>query len=75
MVIKSLRIGRMCWLDSNKSRQSRGSKNSRREANVSDESVIAAQRSLALSIKRRHMGGVTGHLEVITAQNAALSDE
>jgi outer membrane protein TolC len=44
------------------------------EATVQDEAVAAAQGSLALSIKR-YRGGVTSYLEVITAQNAALSDE
>ncbi len=44
------------------------------EAKVQDEAVVAAQRSLDLSIKR-YKGGVTSYLEVITAQNAALTDE
>ncbi|MCU1224523.1 MAG: transporter [Edaphobacter sp.] len=44
------------------------------EAKVQDEAVVAAQRSLALSIKR-YRGGVTSYLEVITAQNAALTNE
>jgi NodT family efflux transporter outer membrane factor (OMF) lipoprotein len=44
------------------------------EANVQDEAVAAAQRSLDLSITR-YKGGVTSYLEVITAQNAALADE
>jgi NodT family efflux transporter outer membrane factor (OMF) lipoprotein len=44
------------------------------EAKVQDEAVVAAQRSLALSLKR-YNGGVTDYLEVIVAQNAALSDE
>jgi NodT family efflux transporter outer membrane factor (OMF) lipoprotein len=44
------------------------------EAKVQDEAVVAAQRSLELSIKR-YKGGVTSYLEVITAQNAALTDE
>jgi NodT family efflux transporter outer membrane factor (OMF) lipoprotein len=44
------------------------------EANVQDEAVVAAQRSLDLSIIR-YKGGVTTYLEVITAQNAALSDQ
>jgi NodT family efflux transporter outer membrane factor (OMF) lipoprotein len=44
------------------------------EAKVQDKAVVAAQRSLALSIKR-YKGGVTSYLEVITAQNAALTDE
>jgi NodT family efflux transporter outer membrane factor (OMF) lipoprotein len=44
------------------------------EAKVQDEAVAAAQRSLDLSITR-YKGGVTSYLEVITAQNAALTDE
>lgn len=44
------------------------------EAQVQDEAVVAAQRSLDLSIER-YKGGVTSYLEVITAQNAALTDE
>jgi NodT family efflux transporter outer membrane factor (OMF) lipoprotein len=44
------------------------------EARVQAEAVVAAQRSLELSIKR-YKGGVTSYLEVITAQNAALTDE
>jgi len=44
------------------------------EAQVQNEAVAAAQRSLDLSIKR-YKGGVTTYLEVITAQNAALTDE
>jgi NodT family efflux transporter outer membrane factor (OMF) lipoprotein len=44
------------------------------EAKVQDEAVVSAQASLALSIKR-YKGGVTSYLEVITAQNAALTDE
>jgi NodT family efflux transporter outer membrane factor (OMF) lipoprotein len=44
------------------------------EARVQDAAVTAARRSLALSITR-YEGGVTSYLEVITAQNAALSDE
>ncbi|MCU1297896.1 MAG: Heavy metal efflux outer membrane protein CzcC family [Acidobacteriaceae bacterium] len=44
------------------------------EAKVQDEAVTAAQRSLDLSITR-YKGGVTSYLEVITAQNAALTDE
>lgn len=44
------------------------------EAGVQAEAVQAAQRSLALS-NTRYEGGVTSYLEVITAQNAALSDE
>jgi NodT family efflux transporter outer membrane factor (OMF) lipoprotein len=44
------------------------------EAGVQANAVQAAQRSLSLSITR-YEGGVTSYLEVITAQNAALSDE
>jgi len=44
------------------------------EAKVQNEAVAAAQRSLDLSIIR-YKGGVTSYLEVITAQNAALTDE
>jgi len=44
------------------------------EAKVQDEAVLAAQRSLDLSVTR-YKGGVTSYLEVITAQNAALADE
>ena len=44
------------------------------EAGVQDSAVEAAQRSLDLS-NVRYQGGVTSYLEVITAQNAALSDE
>ncbi len=44
------------------------------EAKVQDEAVVAAQRSLDLSVTR-YKGGVTSYLEVITAQSAALSDE
>jgi NodT family efflux transporter outer membrane factor (OMF) lipoprotein len=44
------------------------------EATVQDEAVVAAQRSLDLSITR-YKGGVTSYLEVITAQSAALADE
>jgi NodT family efflux transporter outer membrane factor (OMF) lipoprotein len=44
------------------------------EAEVQDQAVVAAQRSLDLSITR-YKGGVTSYLEVITAQNAALTDE
>jgi NodT family efflux transporter outer membrane factor (OMF) lipoprotein len=45
-----------------------------REAQVQAEAVAAAQRSLDLSTIR-YKGGVTSYLEVITAQNIALSDE
>ena len=44
------------------------------EAGVQETAVQAAQRSLDLS-NTRYEGGVTSYLEVITAQNAALSDE
>jgi NodT family efflux transporter outer membrane factor (OMF) lipoprotein len=44
------------------------------EAQIQNSAVQAAQQSLDLSIKR-YKGGVTSYLEVITAQNAALSDE
>jgi len=44
------------------------------EAKVQDEAVVAAERTLDLSIKR-YKGGVTSYLEVITSQNAALSNE
>jgi NodT family efflux transporter outer membrane factor (OMF) lipoprotein len=44
------------------------------EAQVQDEAVTAAQRSMDLSVIR-YKGGVTNYLEVITAQNAALTDE
>jgi len=44
------------------------------EAGVQETAVQSARRSLALS-NTRYEGGVTSYLEVITAQNAALSDE
>ena len=44
------------------------------EAGVQAVAVQAAQRSLELS-NTRYEGGVTSYLEVITAQNAALTDE
>lgn len=44
------------------------------EAGIQDQAVSAAQRSLDLS-KTRYEGGATSYLEVIVAQNAALSDE
>lgn len=44
------------------------------EAGVQANAVQSAQRSLNLS-NTRYEGGVTSYLEVITAQNAALSDE
>jgi hypothetical protein len=44
------------------------------EAGVQAKAVEAARRSLALS-NTRYEGGVTNYLEVITAENAALSDE
>jgi len=45
-----------------------------REAGVQATAVQSAQHSLELS-NTRYEGGVTSYLEVITAQNAALSDE
>jgi outer membrane protein TolC len=45
-----------------------------KEAGVQATAVQHAQQSLALS-NTRYEGGVTSYLEVITAQNAALSDE
>jgi NodT family efflux transporter outer membrane factor (OMF) lipoprotein len=45
-----------------------------REAAVQAVAVEAAERSLALSVTR-YEGGVTSYLEVITAQNAALTAE
>ena len=44
------------------------------EAGIQATAVQAAERSLDLS-NIRYEGGVTSYLEVITAQNAALSDE
>ena len=44
------------------------------EAQVQNQAVTAAQRSLDLSVTR-YKGGVTSYLEVITAQSAALADE
>jgi NodT family efflux transporter outer membrane factor (OMF) lipoprotein len=44
------------------------------EAKVQDQAVVAAQRSLDLSVTR-YKGGVTSYLEVITAQSAALANE
>jgi NodT family efflux transporter outer membrane factor (OMF) lipoprotein len=44
------------------------------EAHVQDSAVHDAEQSLELSITR-YKGGVTTYLEVITAQNAALSDQ
>jgi NodT family efflux transporter outer membrane factor (OMF) lipoprotein len=45
-----------------------------KEAQTQNEAVVAAQKSLELSIKR-YNGGVTSYLEVTVAQTAALSDE
>jgi NodT family efflux transporter outer membrane factor (OMF) lipoprotein len=45
-----------------------------KEAQTQNEAVIAAQKSLDLSIQR-YKGGVTSYLEVTIAQSAALSDE
>jgi NodT family efflux transporter outer membrane factor (OMF) lipoprotein len=44
------------------------------EAGIQATAVQAAQRSLELS-NTRYEGGVTSYLEVITAQNTALTDE
>ena len=44
------------------------------EATVEDRAVAAAERSLALA-NNRYGGGVSTYLEVITAQNAALTNE
>ena len=44
------------------------------EAQIQVRAVEAAQRSLGLS-RIRYEGGITNYLEVITAENAALSDE
>lgn len=46
----------------------------KQESGVQASAVQDAQRSLDLS-NNRYQGGVTSYLEVITAQNAALSDE
>jgi len=45
-----------------------------KEAQTQNEAVVAAQKSLDLSIQR-YKGGVTSYLEVTVAQSAALSDE
>jgi outer membrane protein TolC len=45
-----------------------------KEAAVQAEAVLAAQKSLDLSVIR-YKGGVTDYLEVIVAQNAALANE
>ncbi len=45
-----------------------------KEAQTQNEAVLAAQKSLELSIQR-YKGGVTSYLEVTVAQSAALSDE
>jgi len=44
------------------------------EAQVQNEAVVAAEKSLQLSLQR-YSGGVTSYLEVTTAQTAALSDQ
>ena len=44
------------------------------EAQTQNEAVVAAQKSLDLSLQR-YNGGVTSYLEVTVAQTAALSDE
>jgi hypothetical protein len=44
------------------------------EAQVQEQAVAAAQRSLDLSVTR-YKSRVTSYLEVITAQSAALSDK
>jgi NodT family efflux transporter outer membrane factor (OMF) lipoprotein len=44
------------------------------EAQTQNEAVIAAQKSLELSIQR-YKGGVTSYLEVTVAQSAALTNE
>ncbi len=45
-----------------------------KEAQTQNEAVVAAQKSLNLSITR-YNGGVTSYLEVTIAQSAALADE
>lgn len=45
-----------------------------KEAQTQNEAVLAAQKSLELSIQR-YKGGVTSYLEVTVAQSAALSNE
>ncbi|HEY2232872.1 MAG TPA: efflux transporter outer membrane subunit [Candidatus Angelobacter sp.] len=45
-----------------------------KEAQTQNEAVLAAQKSLELSIQR-YKGGVTSYLEVTIAQSAALSNE
>ncbi|HWX53288.1 MAG TPA: efflux transporter outer membrane subunit [Verrucomicrobiae bacterium] len=45
-----------------------------KEAQTQNEAVVAAQKSLDLSITR-YNGGVTSYLEVTVAQSAALNDE
>ncbi len=44
------------------------------EARTQNEAVLAAQKSLDLSVQR-YKGGVTSYLEVTVAQSAALSDQ
>jgi outer membrane protein TolC len=43
-------------------------------AEVTDRAVTAAERSLTLA-NNRYRGGITSYLEVITAQNTALTNE
>jgi NodT family efflux transporter outer membrane factor (OMF) lipoprotein len=45
-----------------------------KEAQTQNEAILAAQKSLDLSIQR-YKGGVTSYLEVTVAQSAALSNE
>jgi len=45
-----------------------------KEADTQQRAVVAAEKSLALSLTR-YRGGITSYLEVTVAQSAALSDE
>jgi outer membrane protein TolC len=45
-----------------------------KEADTQQRAVVAAEKSLALSLIR-YRGGITSYLEVTVAQSAALSDE